>query len=130
MDIGIYQAGELVHMAQQGFHITAFEPNPYRYNACMTEIHSYKAEVQSRIQLHNLAVSDSREPLHFQLAGLDSHAYKLEAGQQPKEKSIVVQTIPIAEIVTKDTYFVKIDTQGFDTRILESLLGSSRLETT
>lgn len=118
VDIGIYQAGELIHMAQQGFNILAFEPNPHRYNACTKEIASYKQEVQDRIQLQNLAVSDSEEPLQFQLAGLDSHAYYGPA----KEKSIVVPTIPIAKIVTKDTYFVKIDTQGFDTKILESLL--------
>lgn len=126
VDIGIYQAGELIHMARSGFHIHAFEPNPHRYNACMTEIHGYPAEVQNRIRLRNLAVSDSAEPLHFQLAGLDSHLYLVDSakGEVAKEKSITVPTIPIAEVVTNDTYFVKIDTQGFDTKIMESLLSA------
>lgn len=127
VDIGIYQAGELIHMAQQGFSINAFEPNPYRYNACMAEIRNQPSAVQERINLRNLAVSDSVEPLHFQLAGLDSHAYILKDGEAAKEKSIVVNTVPIADIVDGDKYFVKIDTQGFDTRILESLL--SHIET-
>jgi FkbM family methyltransferase len=122
IDIGIYQAGELINMAHQGFRITAFEPNPHRYNACMKEIMSYKQDIQDRIHLHNLAVTDSADPLHFQLAGLDSHAYIITEGEQPKEKSIIVNTIPMSKVLTNDTYFVKIDTQGFDTRILESLL--------
>lgn len=126
VDIGIYQAGELIHMAQQGFRINAFEPNPHRYNACMAEIHQYKPEVQERIKLNNLAVSDSAEPLHFQLAGLDSHLYFVDEskGEMVKEKSIIVPTVPISKVVTNDTYFVKIDTQGFDTKILESLLSA------
>ncbi|CUG35848.1 methyltransferase family 21, putative [Bodo saltans] len=126
VDIGIYQAGELIHMARSGFHIHAFEPNPHRYNACMTEIRSYPTDVQNRIRLRNLAVSDSGEPLHFQLAGLDSHLYLVDEskGEKAKEKSITVPTIPIAEVVTNDTYFVKIDTQGFDTKIMESLLSA------
>lgn len=122
VDIGIYQAGELVHMAQQGYNIRAFEPNPYRYNACIAEIRNQPQAVQERINLRNLAVSDSTEPLHFQLAGLDSHAYILKEGEEAKEKSIIVNTIPISNIIDGDQYFVKIDTQGFDTRILEQLL--------
>lgn len=123
VDIGVYQAGELVEMARMGFRIVAFEPNPFRYNACTAELDAkLTPEQRGHVKLRNLAVSDSDKPLHFQLAGLDSHAYELKAGEQAKEKSIVVDTIPIRQIVTADTYFVKIDTQGFDTRILEMLL--------
>ena len=126
VDIGIYQAGELVHMAHQGFEITAFEASPSRYNACMTEIRGQPQKIQDRIHLHNLAVSDNSNPMHFQMAGLDGHLYEVDEGkgEHAKEKSIIVSTIPISKIVTNDTYFVKIDTQGFDTRILESLLGT------
>lgn len=124
VDIGVYQAGELLNMAAQGFNVVAFEPNPNRFNACMTEIASHKKETQERIILHNLAVSDSSEPLHFQLAGLDSHAYVVDPGSSTKPKSIVVKSIPISQVVTSDTFFVKIDTQGFDTTILEALITS------
>jgi FkbM family methyltransferase len=126
VDIGIYQAGELVHMAHQGFEIAAFEASPSRYNNCMAEIGRQPQKIQDRIHLHNLAVSDNSNPMHFQMAGLDGHLYEVDEakGEHAKEKSIIVQTIPISKIVTNDTYFVKIDTQGFDTRILESLLGS------
>ena len=124
IDIGIYQAGELIHMASQGFHIKAFEPNPNRFKACMEEISKQSEAVQKRIDLKNLAVSDDERPIHFQLAGLDSHAYVLEDGEAAKEKSVMVQTIPINKVVDQDVYFIKIDTQGFDTRILDSLLSS------
>jgi FkbM family methyltransferase len=126
VDIGIYQAGELVHMAHQGFEIIAFEASPSRYNNCMAEITRQPQKIQDRIHLHNLAVSDNSNPMHFQMAGLDGHLYEVDEakGEQAKEKSIIVQTIPISKIVQNDTYFVKIDTQGFDTRILESLLGA------
>lgn len=157
VDIGIYQAGELIHMARMGYTIVAFEPNPHRYNACIAEIAREAPAVRRRITLRNLAVSDSTEPLHFQLAGLDSHAYYVKGDRVPsagatgaagdgeapsggggggaatqqqagavaggvKPKSIVVPTIPIGRILTSNVYFVKIDTQGFDTRILDSLL--------
>jgi FkbM family methyltransferase len=124
VDIGIYEAKGLIHMARMGFNVEAYEANPNRYNACMAEIRHQPAVVQQRIQLKNLAVSDSPDPMCFQLAGLDSHMYKSEGSKCHKEKSVTVNTIPMRDVVAKNLYFVKIDTQGFDTRLLEQLLDS------
>ena len=125
VDIGIYEAGGLIHMAKMGFSVSAYEANPNRYNACMVEINSQTETVRNRINLKNLAVSDNPKPMCFQRAGLDSHMYESDdSGKCQKEKSIIVNTISMANVVTTDLYFAKIDTQGFDTRILDILLDS------
>mgnify|MGYP001561036036 CR=1 FL=1 len=123
VDIGIYQGAELVHMARIGFPVVAFEPNPYRYNVSLNDVvSSLSVEDRKRVDLRNQAVGDALGRLYFQLAGLDSHAYVLRPGETPKPKSIQVDVVPIAGALTSDKYFVKVDTQGFDTRIVSSLL--------
>lgn len=124
LDIGLFHGGEVARMARQGFRIIGFEPSPVRFDFCKREIAELPEDVRNRVELHNFAVSDSDEALYFQLAGVDSHAYLLRAGEPTKEKTIVVHSMPIAKVVERhrNFFFVKIDTQGFDTRIMESLI--------
>lgn len=124
LDIGLFHGGEVARMARQGFSVIGFEPNPVRFNFCKKEIDELKPELRRRVELHNAAVSDQSEPLHFQLAGVDSHAYFVEPGGPTKIKTIVVPSTPIASVFKKhrNFYFVKVDTQGFDTRIVESMI--------
>ena len=122
VDIGVYQGGELVQMARQGFNVDAYEPNPFRFNKSRDEIDALPAAVRSRIRLNQNAVADRRSKLYFQRAGLDSHIYFPEDPTKLKPQTIVVEGIPIADVITESKYFVKIDTQGFDTRIVENLL--------
>ena len=128
LDIGLFHGGEVARMARQGFNVIGFEPNPVRFGFCKKEIDELPPAVRSRVELHNAAVSDQAEPLHFQLAGVDSHAYIVAPGGPTKIKSIVVRSVPIATVFQKhrNFYFVKVDTQGFDTRIVESMLGAMR----
>jgi FkbM family methyltransferase len=122
VDIGVFQAGELLQMARTGFEIDAYEPNPFRYEKATEEIAAQPANVKQRITLHQNAVADRKSKLYFQRAGLDSHIYFPEDETKLKEHTIIVDGIPIADIVREDKYFVKIDTQGFDTRIVDNLL--------
>jgi FkbM family methyltransferase len=122
VDIGIYQGGELVHMARQGFVVDAYEPNPFRYDRSLEEINAQPEAVRKRITLHQNAVADRASKLYFQRAGLDSHIYFPEDESKLKPHTITVDGIPIGGIINEDKYFVKIDTQGFDTRIVDNLL--------
>lgn len=124
VDIGVYQGGELVHMAKMGFTVDAYEPNPARFNHSSNEINALPDAVRSRIKLHQNAVADRKSKLYFQRAGLDSHIYFPEDEAKLKPHTIVVEGIPISSVVNEDKYFVKIDTQGFDTRIVDNLLDS------
>lgn len=126
LDIGLFHGGEVAKMARLGFSVIGFEPNPVRYGFCKKEIEELKPAQRARVELHNAAVSDQAEPLYFQLAGVDSHAYFVPPGGPTKIKTIVVPSEPISTVFKKhrNFYFVKIDTQGFDTRILESMLGA------
>jgi FkbM family methyltransferase len=125
LDVGLYHGGEVVSLSQRGFSVVGFEPNPNRYAQCVQFAKSRLNEQQlARLELHNAAVSNSDTPLYFQLAGVDSHAYVLGPGEPTKIKTVIVNATPAAEILKKHPhlYFAKIDTQGFDTRIVDSLL--------
>lgn len=122
VDIGVYQGGELVHMAKMGFQVDAYEPNPARFEHSSNEINNLAEGVRQRIKLRQNAVADRQSKLYFQRAGLDSHIYFPEDETKLKPHTIVVEGIPISSVVNEDKYFVKIDTQGFDTRIVDNLL--------
>eukprot|EP00760_Papus_ankaliazontas_P015121 PhM_4_TR16356/c0_g1_i1/m.67122 len=131
VDVGLYQADEVLLMANRGFRVIGFEPNPYRFGKCEEQVNASSATVRSRIKLHNAAITNSRGKMYFQLAGLDSHVYVPKDGEPLKPKTVVVNTIALAEVLADNPsiYYLKIDTQGFDTTILESVLPALESQT-
>lgn len=123
IDVGLYQADEVILMAQRGFTVFGFEPEPYRYKKCMEQLNQTASSIRSRVTIRNAAISMSDQKMYFQLAGLDSHMYIPKAGEPLLEKTVVVETVRMQDVAAqhREIYFLKIDTQGFDTTIVESL---------
>lgn len=93
--------------------VIAFEPNPISYRALLP----YIAD-DSRIQLHNIAISDKEGELQFFLGGGQSHSRVLS--EKLADVSVPCETIN-KYIEGKDIEIVKIDTEGHELSILMSL---------
>ena len=91
--------------------IMAFEPNPVSYAALLPYIAH-----DSRLQLHNVAISDTDGILPFFVNGGTSHSRGAAA------PDLCVPCVPIAPYIAgKDIELVKIDTEGHELQILKTL---------
>jgi FkbM family methyltransferase len=91
--------------------VMAFEPNPVSYAALLPYITG-----ESRLQLHNVAISDTDGTLPFFVDGGTSHS------RGAAVPDLCVPCVPIAPYIAgKDVDLVKIDTEGHELKILKTL---------
>jgi len=113
IDIGVDEGwwSFFVLDANKTSQIMAFEPNPVSYTAMLPYIAG-----ESRIQLHNLAISDTDGILPFSVEGGTSHS------RGSADSDIRVPCVPLAPYIEgKDIDLIKIDTEGHELHILKTL---------
>jgi len=91
--------------------LMAFEPNPVSYAALLPYITG-----ESRLELHNVAISETDGILPFFVDGGTSHS------RGAAVPDLCVPCVPIAPYIAgKDVDLVKIDTEGHELKILTTL---------
>lgn len=114
-DIGAYKGiwGEGIFLYHPDAKIHFFEPNPDNFALLLENTAPYKAQST----YHNLAISNKEETLTFCKGGPQSHSRSLES-----DNSFTVQAKQINEFFPTYIDIVKIDTEGADLKVLETLL--------
>lgn len=92
-------------------HVDAFEPK-----SMGTEFHAHLAQAYPNICLHEVAISDTEGQLPFLEQGSDSHS------RAPTAQRVPCTTLPPFLDAVDRVDLIKIDTEGHELRILQSLL--------
>lgn len=112
VDIGVDQGwwSFFVIDKNKSASVISFEPNPLSYNNLIPYIKN-----EPRIQLHNLAISDTNGVIPFTLGGGQSHS-------RDKASALMVKCSVINSFIEgKSIDIMKIDTEGHELHILPTL---------
>ena len=135
IDIGVWASSELRSMAIMGFTVDAYEPEPRRFELIQHDlVTQLTSEQRARVTINHKAVSDTDVTIFFKSKGKDSYIMGQEEVRALEKHNLplgvtAVSSISVANILKESSYYwFKIDTQGFDTRILENLVDTLKSE--
>jgi FkbM family methyltransferase len=104
--------------------IVAFEPDPQSFRLLQTNVAANGFE---GVELLNLAVSSRRGTARFfgefEVADPMSSAHSLREdwGTQRSDRWILVDTVPLADYITGPVDYLKLDIEGMETEVLQSI---------
>ena len=104
--------------------IIAFEPDPENFELLQTNIGLNGFE---KVELLNLAVSSRRGTARlygeFGVAApmASAHSLRQEWGAQRSDQYIPVNTVPLADYITGPIDYLKLDIEGMEVEVLESI---------
>jgi len=104
--------------------ITAFEPDPETFELLRTNVATNGFE---DVELLNLAVAPERGTLPFYgdfgvaEPMASAHSLRRDWGTQRSERSILVNTVPLADYITGPVDYLKVDIEGAETEVLPSI---------